>query len=131
MGVCILYNVGPNFYTLLEHISIYCWSSYLYTSTQLYIVGAHFYALLEHFDINCWNSYLYTSTQFDTLLVHNSIHCSMHCLGRGRHDSDTIIPQKGGYFGFYALSLYLLYIHRVRIMVWDGAATVLDKIIPH
>jgi hypothetical protein len=32
-------------------------------------------------------SYLYTSTQFYTLLVHNSIHCSMYCLGWGRHDS--------------------------------------------
>jgi hypothetical protein len=105
-GVCILYIGGPNFYTLLEHISIYCWSNYLCTSTQLYIVQAHFYALLEHFDINCWNSYLYTSTQFYTLLVHNSIHCSMHCLGWGRHDSGIIIPRKRAHFMFYALSLY-------------------------
>jgi hypothetical protein len=104
-GVCILYIIGPNFYILLEYISIYCWSSYLCTSIQLYIVGAHFYALLEHFNINCWNNYLYTSTQFYILLVQNFIYCSMHCLGWGRHDSGTIIPCKGGYFGFYALSL--------------------------
>jgi hypothetical protein len=47
-GVCFVYIVGTNFYTLLEHICIYCWSSYLCTSTQLYIVEAYFYALLEH-----------------------------------------------------------------------------------
>jgi hypothetical protein len=45
-GVCILYIVGINFYTLLEHISIYYWSSYLCTSTQLY-------TLLEHTSMDC------------------------------------------------------------------------------
>ena len=89
MGVCILYNVGTNLYTLLEHISIYCWSSYPCTSTQLYIVGAHFYALSEHFGIHCW-IVIYT-------LLHNSIYCSMHCLGWDRHDSGSWPEVRGSY----------------------------------
>ena len=51
----------------------------------------------------------------------------MHCLGWGCHDPSTIIPQKGGYFGFPLLIIR----PKVRIMVCVGAVVVLDKIIPH
>jgi hypothetical protein len=87
-----LYIIVPHFYILLEQLSVHF-------HTILYIVGAHFYALLEHFDIHCWNGYLYTSTQFYTWLVYNSIHCSMHYLGWGRHDPDTIILRREGIWG--------------------------------
>jgi len=110
-GVCILYIVGTNFYALLEHISIYCWSSYLCTSAICALLhnSIHCWSTflcIVRMDILCWNSYLYICTQFYTLLVHNSIHCSMHCLGWFRHDPGTIIPKKGEYFGFYTLVLY-------------------------
>jgi hypothetical protein len=47
-----LYIIGAHFYTLLGHISIYCWSSYLCTSTK-------FYTLLEHTSMHCWYTILY------------------------------------------------------------------------
>ena len=76
---------GYVFYTLLEQISIH------YCSTFLYIVGA-IYALLHNF-VYCWSTLLCIVR---TLCLgsgrHNSVHCSMHCLSWGRHNSGTIIP---------------------------------------
>ena len=100
--VCILYIVGINF--------IYYWSTFLY------IVGVVICAPLHNY-IYCWSILLYiirtllayiigtvippltfVGTQFYTLFY--------ALFGLGRHDLGTIIPQKGGYFGFYTLFLY-------------------------
>jgi hypothetical protein len=120
----VLYIVGTNFYILLEHISIYCWSSYLCTSR------AHFYALLEHFDIHCWNISIHfyiilyiVGTQFYTLLY------ALFGFGWSRFRYNN--PPEERVFWVLCTVGPLIIRPQSENDGLGGVVTILDKIIPH
>ena len=64
----ILSFAAIHFYTVLQHISIQCWNTFLS------FAATYFYPLLKHISIHCWNIFLsFDQTYFYAVLQHISM----------------------------------------------------------